>query len=440
MQGSLPLLVSLLLVSTGCTVDFRHSDPLTAFQPITLAGPGDGLGPEDMIDGVDVVVADGRIHLAWREVDRDRGGGIPRYRSMYGSLDAGDLNEPVEVTPLPVEDPPRLAWGDGSLQLVAGPRLLHSWLSGSQWRPPTPLLGEDDPEAQVSLPITMESRLEVLFVATMPTGGTGLYRVRPGAEPRLLAEQPPSRLVQPAPAARVEGDRLDVLWAVNLDRRREVRRGNKVTEVLSTGSRLLLLRTGKTEADRPEPTLLGDSMTDPLSTVTDVALIEVDGGGLQAFAAAPGLYSCRTDDGQRWTALHPLARPTVPPAGGGSTAHSLSAAAGHLAWIDDRFQDSDRSPLRPLGGWPWSDDPDWADNDLLLLRPDQLAGPTPGRGVAPVRLTADHTFARQVRLVPVDRRLLVVWAGRDPVGKDLDSAGAPPRIRVAFLPQHSPGR
>ena len=112
--------------------------------------------------------------------------------------------------------------------------------------------------------------------------------------------------------------------------------------------------------------------------ITSVALVG-DAAGWSAFHTAAGVFAARGTDGGDWTLAQPVAAYRRGLAGG-TGAWGLHARAHEgairLWWIDERNRRSDRKPWNPLGGFPWSDAPDWANDGLFTL------ALTPGAGGA----------------------------------------------------------
>jgi hypothetical protein len=109
--------------------------------------------------------------------------------------------------------------------------------------------------------------------------------------------------------------------------------------------------------------------------------------------------------------------------------------SGQVIWIDTRFGRTDRSPLNPLGGVPWSDSPDWPNNDVfaLPLRAILHAG-TGAEKLTPVRLTNDLSLTRCVRAHATADAVYVVWAGWTKIDRAGSYRAAPMSIHYARLP------
>jgi len=103
-----------------------------------------------------------------------------------------------------------------------------------------------------------------------------------------------------------------------------------------------------------------------------------------------------------------------------------------IAWIDDRFQNSDRSLFNPLGGFPWGDDPDWANNNLLE-NSFHIAGPlrVDLRSNKAVGISRDNGFVRAVCRMDLNGRPMLAWIGREHVEKSISGSGSSPQLHVA---------
>ena len=112
---------------------------------------------------------------------------------------------------------------------------------------------------------------------------------------------------------------------------------------------------------------------------------------------------------------------------------------GRLVWIDTRFRKTDRHWWNPLGGVPWSDEPDWKNNDVLSVAVSDVFALSAGRiqpkaGTAPARLTEELSYASCARVRASKTRLFVLWSGRTKVGKRLDTYAQRPRLFYTTLP------
>jgi hypothetical protein len=163
-------------------------------------------------------------------------------------------------------------------------------------------------------------------------------------------------------------------------------------------------------------------------------------GGIKVFYNETNVYATESVDGREWSPPVQINRGARMGPGASYRSKSIGAAiadsGGRIVWIDTRHRKSDRRWLNPLGGFPWSDDPDWSNNDIMMLPLKAVgAGPPATRSIATAeRLTPDKSFASVVRVRASADSLLVVWSGRRKVGKRLDTYGEKPRLFYATVP------
>lgn len=91
---------------------------------------------------------------------------------------------------------------------------------------------------------------------------------------------------------------------------------------------------------------------------------------------------------------------------------AFNGHGGQVIWVDTRFGRTDRTPLNPLGGIPWSDAPDWPNNDVFALPIEKIlqAGDDAGH-LVPLRLTRDLSVTQCLRAHTTSRSVYAVWAG-----------------------------
>ena len=109
--------------------------------------------------------------------------------------------------------------------------------------------------------------------------------------------------------------------------------------------------------------------------------------------------------------------------------------SGHVAvaWVDGRYRRSDQRWWNPLGGIPWSDNPDWYNNDLFVAT-DAPQSASAAAALVPLRLTVDPSMTKDIAMVARDGRLLVFRSGRARVHKAPYDADAPPEVTQASVP------
>jgi hypothetical protein len=120
-----------------------------------------------------------------------------------------------------------------------------------------------------------------------------------------------------------------------------------------------------------------------------------------------------------------------------STEPAVQGRGGQVVWIDTRYGRTDKTPLNPLGGIPWSDAPDWGNNDVFALPMEAvLHGGSRGRNLKPLRLTRDLSYTQCVRARATAREVIVVWAGWPRYKRDGSHMDVPPSIWFTTLPLH----
>lgn len=94
-----------------------------------------------------------------------------------------------------------------------------------------------------------------------------------------------------------------------------------------------------------------------------------------------------------------------------------------LTWIDGRHQKSDRRWWKPLGGWPWSDQPDWRNNDIYVLTGTALSQALQGQAKDAHRLTDGHGAASSLACASAANSATVYWSGTTQWRKNGQSDG-----------------
>ncbi len=442
--GLAVLILALGVATAACGGDTQAAP--AARPPAPAVVPGVDLRPEDDVDALDCASdRRGALHLVWREVLAERPGG-PRYRVRYARREAGGATWSGPETVVEAADPPpRLVLLGGSVHALAGPGLRHvvATGAGSGWRAAGELLEAGGPPTLSYAAAAVDGRLLAVSFAREGRGelvlDATLWDPADGAvTTRRLAEFPPSPFDPPAPALATSGGVTSLVAAVNGQVRRTVQENGRSAEVVSPRARLVWLASRDGGRSWTAPRELPPPREGPPSTVRDVDLV-ASPEGLLAFYAAHGVWAERL-------AAEPglpvqIAVPERSALHGGTGARSVTAArtgagAGALAWIDERFRKSDRRWWNPLGGWPWSDSPDWINNDVFSLSLAELEGaPASVAGLRPARQTAAGSYAADACLAAAGRDLDLVWTGRRRVGKTRGGLGASPEI---FLRQLRP--
>lgn len=426
------------------------------------------LGPHDEIDALDVAAGpDGALEVAWREARRDAAAGAAAVfttRHATVTRDAGGDAAAPMVIEAARGQPARIVAGADGLHALAGAVLAHARHDDGTWRALPDLLPAAPAGAVPSAPrqalafdvAALDGGLVVAFVAREPdaaapatsAGAPGLAEQAPlglfvvhwnaqtrGGPAQRVAVFPPTAFDPPAPRLLVEGRTLHLLAAVTGERREWQRSGAGLSEVVRTRAQLVYLQSSDAGAtwSRPAAVMPDASEPDAGSAPPEIRSVELvrHGDELLALHASFGVYVSRSRDGRSWLPPRRLAGYETG-LEGGTHAFSLSAIGVDggvaLAWIDERFQRSDRRWWKPLGGWPWSDSPDWSNNDVFLLRPPALAAALAGRSVVPERQTPPLARATAVRLQSVRGRPCLVWAGRTQVGHRSSSPSIPPSV------------
>jgi hypothetical protein len=226
------------------------------------------------------------------------------------------------------------------------------------------------------------------------------------------------------------GNALHLFYALNIHRSRmeSGANGRPVTVHSSFGQVFELLSDdGGGTWSVPELVVRDDRHPDSAAVEALAAATSAD--GLELFIVSPsglGLSHLRKSPGSEWSDPQPVLPPR--PRFLAASFHVSDVAVNGdgedavVAWIDTRHRATSRRIWSPLGGFPWSDHPDYADNDVFALPLDTL---TSGRAEASMaRLTAPRGYADRVAVAAGPAQTFVVWSGRARVGRYQDSFGA----------------
>lgn len=455
-----PLLLAplLLLPLAGCGGGAQGPSPAAGGAPATQRlDIGLGLGLTDRIEAFDLAVASsGRAAVVGVGRAIDAGAGRRAFTSFRASADDA-WSTPMA---LPGAEPPlRLAALGDTLHLFAGPHVRH-WIHRPNdlgWTEDTVLGLLPDLRAQTLDVLPVASGL-LLATAARVSGGAvdspdtdplelcvlGWPR-RPDRPPHILKDYAGVADAPAGPVLAARGDRLGLLVAVNAFGTRTITSNGRPVEVAESQSALHFYQSadgGRTwngpdelPADPPAAGR-GPAAAPP---VTSVALVGRADGWYACHTVA-GLFVARRADTGDWSLPQPVAAYRTGLAGGtGAWALNAHPTRGgvRLWWIDERNRRSDRKPWNPLGGFPWSDAPDWANNDLfsIALNPGG-SGPAELTEESLLRLTPDLARAEHVRMAVGGGGLTLAWAGRARVGKQPNSAGEPPALFIQNQPQH----
>jgi hypothetical protein len=427
----------LALFAAGCA---PSSVPMPAVAAVSLTG-GAGLTADDDIFGMDAASgADGAVHVAWVERVEARGGGDGSQRLVYrrGS------GTPLRWSPRIVLaqgggfNPPTIVAADDGVHVFAGGWLHHWWRpqGGASFRDLGDILGANDVGAEAVDAIAAGGGITIAYTPAYARGDGNVYGVRwtakDGARRLVIASVAAGRASTSAPPIlHAYGHRLMLLWA-----------NTSFFDVFAAKPGVVPVY--RQEMDIHVAWSGDDGLTwtrpDRLARLDSAWVSGVAATGSEAspivFFAASGLFETRLTGGA-WSPPTQISKFT--PGFLSGSADTMGVAAGQCgghpvaAWIDARFRRSDRRWWNPLGGIPWSDDPDWDNNDVLVAngapRPDSAA-----EVVAPSRVTALGSLTRQLAVVERDGQLLVIRSGRARVHKAPNDMGAPPEVTLASVP------
>ena len=394
-----------------------------------------GAQVQDRIDGLDLATgADGSVHLVWRERPGLHGKTNRSARLMYqrGHGDPLRWGAPVQLAD-GIAGTPRVVAARDGLHVLAGSRLDHWWLpaGADRWQPQPALLGDHVPRATTFDAVGIDGSLFIVYATGGAAGDQVLntLRWRGGqAGPVMpLVRLPAVRRTRVGSIAQLHDPvlaqrdgRLLLLWGTRIPAETgpNVRLESRVQAAWSTDGGMGWSEPGRVTSDGAD------------DYVNDLA---VDIGGVTPLAlfVAHGLFASHWD-GDAWSPPRRLAGYDIGSLSGSAKAFRVAAAscAGRplVAWVDGRHQGSDRRWWNPLGGFPWSDSPEWANNDLFVLAGDALAAELDGRSATPRQQTVTGGQVEDVAVVDRGDHALLVWSGRKQVRKSSTDMGTPPTI------------
>ncbi len=421
------------LLAAGCVDTAKTSAaPLPATASLAEAS---GLSPDDEIDGLDLAVAtNGDVHLVWRErigAYGDPGGERVVYRRGHGN--PLRWSAPLVVTTGDSGEP-RVAVTAQGVHVLAGPGLRH-WLlrTGSDAFVDIGNVLSGRATAAALEVVAIGDRVVIVFVASEASDPQGIHAVTwsaaagPTAPVLIAAATGATGSVDTAPALHPIDGRLMAVWSENTFTVTHDERTRATVHVPSARVRAAWSEDAGFGWGPPTEV----TPTPPTSGVRAVAAAGAAGAPL-AFFTALGLFGSRWSKGA-WT--EPVRIAAYEPGSLAGSAETSEVAAaqcgGHtvVAWVDARLRRSDRRWWNPLGGFPWSDNPDWHNNDLFVaMRMDLDAA-----AIQPIRLTSGASFTGDIAIAPRGNALLVLRAGRAAVRKSPGDAGAPPVILQSQL-------
>ncbi len=440
------------MAGAGCAVRAREIAPLAVRVGRV---PDPGLRADEAITGFDFAADDsGALHFVWAAMRSDSAG-KPNLRTevWYRRTEPGGTRW----------DPPVLlgvAWGAGPRLVIVGTNvhvlcgsLLRHWMSGDLGRRWTELPAlREGPRVGIGAFDVQSLGDDSLVVACI---GTSCHGADEGAEEfvqtlevltclqgriassRSLVQAPGLADFASAPRIALIGGRVHVLAGLTGQyKHRETKHGRSV-EYWRSRARLFDAvgdrgAAGEWAAARELPLPPGQA-----ESIGDLAVLtRVEHPAL--FFCSYSVYVTEADDKGAWsrsTRLTPGEQPFLGSYQSSSVGVARAGARTRLVWIDRRFQKSDRSLLNPLGGIPWSDSPEWANNDVFTLDlPDHLDSLTVSRLPGPERLTQSLSRAERVVIRAVGERFCVAWSGREKVGHGVGTYGARPQIFFGYLP------
>jgi hypothetical protein len=420
--------------------------------------PGGSLRVHDSIEALDFTVVGERVlHLAWIAAIADSGRPGVRERQLWYQRE--DMGADSWTTPTRLASSHDPNWGVGiaahgdEVHIVLGGGLRHfvSTTDGAAWQETPPLVGPGQVPVTAFALAAVDSGFVLATISPEQRVGEDWSTARLGVwdrrlsgdrveAPVLIATYSGRYRDRPTPRLLVAGDSLYLVYGLIEEdptqqaggptahlfcTRRPARRGGWSAPVeigpLSTPG------ASRNGSDKPEG--VGEM---------EVARL---GGRLLVFFTSQVIYATASRPDGSWAPCTAVAPEERSATWSGCAMASPTAAvadeAGLLVWIDTRYRHTDRTLANPLGGVPWSDNPDWADNAVLALPLAEALSPAAGtlsRGI--VRLTGDLAYARVVRARAGAKSIYVVWAGRAKVGKNLDSYGVPPCLFTVSFPPH----
>jgi hypothetical protein len=414
------------------------------------------------IPAIDFAIDDKEaLHVVWRAVLSD--GNRPSLGSdkifyVRGDRGGATWSQPILVGDNRLSDDClRILIGHDRLHILFGRKLRHfvSNDDGRSWRELAPLIPNEESRAdRFDASVIGDSLIVTYLFHPRPAyevdkrtakDDQKLYVVRRSpaetSVPALIASFPASPVSPPPPRIVTDGERLHLMCGINAERRKGMAFGiaGNLFYLRSDDGGVTWSLPVETSADaRKGATSSGRGYIQTLGSIELLPTPE----RLYAFYHDTLLFLTYTTDGKNWSPAFEIGDKGR--RGALATYHSDSAsvaAVGHqgrLAWIDTRFRKTDRE-RNLLGGIPWSDDPDWKNNDILSLPvSDILALPTSGTHAkaqsAPARLTEPLSYANAVRVRASKTRLFVLWSGRSKAGKQLDTFGQKPRLFYTTLP------
>lgn len=421
------LLVLLVVLSTG---DAFPANPPSGAAPVALDLGTADLNSSDDIPAFDAAVSDdGIIYAVWRLV---RAGSRSKDGGVFSATFDSDGKRTSNVTRAPVDSGAlELVLLAGQLHLISGPVLSHH-VKG--------ITGRDD--SWTELPGLGNGRASSSFDAiATPVGIVVASFARAAAgRPRELrlvrwASQDlpvtttsfsfPASTFSPAPPRLAfDGRTVHVVVGANQE---------GTSPSASVEGRVFYAASQDFGSSWSKPTDvtaaaygLAAGSPSPLQTIGGVGVLGF-ADRIYAFFHQDRLWVTVSTDGVHWQP--PTTVDSFEPGFGATyVTESVGAASvatrAEVAWIDTRNRKSDRRWWNPLGGLPWSDSPDWQNNDVYVMDVARI-------GSSATRLTRDGSSARSLVIRRSATSLFGVWSGRAKV--DRSGAGSPPSIFLTSI-------
>lgn len=425
------------LLAGGCGDTAESLPPTPLWTSLTDAS---GLQPTDEIDGLDLVAGNnGDLHLVWQERIGTYGD-RRRERIVYRRAGGKPLrwSPPVAVAENRAGKPQVAVARDG-VHVFAGARL-HHWLlptGGDAFVDQGALLTGEGPRANGFDAIASGDGIVIVFVAPDSIDDQKVYGVRWSAAghtaPVAIADIPRAMPTwRLAPKLYPLNGRLMTVWA-EMGSANTFDEQTRVTTLNSAGRvHTAWSEDGGLSWEKATEVTPGS----PPPSIRAVAAAGTAEASI-AFFAADGLFGSRWSRGA-WTS--PVRIEGYAPGSLSGSAETTAVAAAQcgkhtaVAWVDARYRRSDRRWWNPLGGIPWSDNPDWYNNDLFVATHVDLEADPDAVAIRPVRLTPAESFTSEIAIAQRDRELVVLRAGRARVRKSPGDAGAPPVILQSQIP------
>lgn len=365
---------------------FSACAPTPPPSPPVLPGaqkiPGPKYRVTDSIDAIDFSTeADSILHVIWLATTQQSNSKAKVREVWYqrGDLTSGRWGEPSRVTATDSRQL-RILHHDGILHVLVGGKLGHSASKdgGKSWAEQTTHLPPGITYVPQFDARVANGTLLVGYLTQVRRNGRDTVRVFfarfPGAaSQRQLAVN--AGVAQCSPRLIAKGDTLYLLYGLREEMYSNANTQTRAGQGRQIG-RLFLLRSldfGTTWSraeevgplSTPGAKVAGEDRPGEIAALELAVLPDRE----IAFFNTSMLYYTESKLGGGWSPSRVLAGFSDSTNFGYWTS-SVSAApvgaTGYVAWIDSRFRKTDRTPLNPLGGIPWSDQPDWKNNDVSL--------------------------------------------------------------------------